>query len=215
MTAPSLTDTLKKFETLKLKAGVAAVMAGGLVVFTTASCTSSSPKSDPNPPSLSINWRPPGPDGSPGPNTTVAPDGQITTQATWISGPNNGANPQTLHMTAIAQQGASAGMSQFVVSGTGYARCATHENSQGQTFINSYPVGFPTQTENSNPGTVKSNFFFILDPFIGQGISCGTHVSGLNPPQEYFLESGNWTITTTAANCCNVRSSAKFTITLT
>jgi len=51
-----------------------------------------------------------------------------------------------------------------------------------------------------------------LDDFLSKA-SCGSHrFNNMTHTQEFFLDSGTWTITARAENCCGGQSTATFTI---
>jgi hypothetical protein len=168
-----------------------------------SSCWSPAPTADATPPTISIlKWEQAG--GAQGAQTQVPAGGSFTVPWGWLGGPTK---------ADIRVYGSDAeGLRQLQVSGTVQGTCGTYPDSSGQTHTAFGSASLPQQTITAAPGTVQPSMTIHLDDLIKEP-SCGTHqYNGMSAPREFFLESGTWTLTARAENCCSGVTNATFTI---
>lgn len=167
------------------------------------------PTSDSTPPKIYILKWEKSPQGGQGAQTKVDSGGQFTVNASWL-GAGGATNKADIKVYADDDEGVRS----LEVTGTARARCSTEVNSRGQFYSSPGVIttSFPKQSEVTNPGTVKDFMVVHLDSLVA---SCGSHqYSGMPSSEPFLIDSGTWTITAVAENCCGGKTTATFTITI-
>jgi hypothetical protein len=188
---------------------IAAVIVAAGAFFILASCNKGAPTSDPTPPTVSLLKWEKNPQGGQGGQTTIQSGGQFTVLRDWL-GTGGATNKADIRVDGSDNEGVRL----LEVSGSAKGPCSTEVTSNGQFFTSSGPLtaSFPKQTETASPGVVKAFMAIHLDDFLAKA-SCGTHqFANMLHPQEFFLDSGIWTITARAENCCAGQTTGTFTI---
>lgn len=162
---------------------------------------------DPTPPRVYILKFDRNNDGTQGAQVTINSGGQFQVSANWL-----GANQANIRVYGDSTHG----VNNFVVSGTATGTCSTKPNSGGQFFTAPDPLtaSFPTHTETAPANTTRDFMSFTLDASVLTDQSCGFHsYNGAPPNLEYFLFAPTkWTITGTAQNGSNLKTTSTFTI---
>ncbi|MBS1663730.1 MAG: hypothetical protein JST68_21985 [Bacteroidetes bacterium] len=178
---------------------------------TLAGCNNAAPSSDATPPTIYLlKWERTAA-GTQGAQTQIKPGGTFTVPQSWL-GLNGATNKADIRIYADDKEGVSL----LEVTGASRGVCSTNPDRNGVIYTSSGALNasFPTQTEKTNPGIVRLSMTIHLDGFLADG-SCGTHqFANMPSSQPFFLNSGTWTITARAANCCGGITNATFTITV-
>jgi hypothetical protein len=168
-------------------------------------CKKTAPSSDSTPPRVYILKWEKNPQGGQGPQTTVQPGGQFTVATSWL-----GTNKADIRVYGEDKEG----VRKLTVSGSATGPCSTKVDSNGQFSTSPGPLSasFPAQTQTAPAGQVEDFFAIHLDDLLANA-SCGTHQYANMPhPAEFFLDSGTWTITAIADNCCGGQTTGTFKI---
>jgi hypothetical protein len=184
---------------------VTAMIVAASALLTLVGCHKAAPSSDPTPPRVYILKWEMNPQGGQGSQTTIQPGGQFTVDTSWL-----GANKADIRVYGDDKEG----VRKLTVSGSATGPCSTKVNSDGQFNTSPGPLSasFPTQTQTAPSGQVEDFFAIHLDNLLADP-SCGTHQYANMPhAQEFFLNSGTWTINATADNCCGGQATGTFKI---
>lgn len=189
--------------------GATLSMAAGSALAFCIGCVAGAPTTDPTPPTVEIRKWEMTPTGMQGAQTWIQPGGTATVPPNWLS---QGGATNKADITVFAKD--TEGVRHIEVVGSGKGRCSTLPNASGQFFTSSGPLTatFPKQSKTASPGTVETFMALHLDDLL-RDASCGRHrFASMPSSQEFFLDSGTWTITAKAENCCGGQTSGTFTI---
>lgn len=176
-----------------------------LAATTMAASCQRAPSSDPGTPHVyMLVWENAG--GRQGAQRTVQPGGSWTVAKNFL-----GADKADIRIYGAEDPG----IATLVVTGRVSGSCSTDITSDGQVFTSPGPLSatLPTQTERAPAGQVQSFLAASLDSVLAGKISCGKHIySNMSQRQEFFLDSGTWTLHAEASNCCGNKGVGDFTI---
>jgi hypothetical protein len=145
--------------------------------------------------------------GGQGAQDQIRPGGSFTVSSTFL-GPNKA------DIRVYGEE--KPGITTLVVTGSARGKCSTKITSNGQVFTapGQLSATFPTQTASAPAGQISSFLAITLDDFLPNA-SCGTHIyANMTQREEFFLESGAWTIHAEASNCCGGKAVGDFTVVL-
>lgn len=183
------------------------LMAAGsaVLVLTTAATCQPIPKSDSATPRVYLlAFRNNGAGGQ-GAQDTIQPGGSFTVSSGFLG-------PDKANIRVYGAE--DPGITTLVVTGKASGTCSTKMSSSGQVFTapGRLAASFPNQTLSAPAGQISSFLAADLDALL-TNVSCGSHIYA-NMPQreEFFLDSGTWTIHAEASNCCGGKAVGDFSI---
>lgn len=190
---------------------ISSVVAGSALIICIGCVVGGALSSDPTAPTVEIRKFEMGPQGMQGAQTWIQPGGAVTVSRNWLG---QGGATNKADITVFAND--TEGVRHIEVAGSGKGPCSTVPNASGQFFTSSGPLTatFPKQSKTASPGTIETFMAVHLDDLL-RDASCGTHrFANMPASQEFFLDSGTWTITAKAENCCGGQTSGTFTVTV-
>jgi hypothetical protein len=182
-------------------------VAAAAVFFALTGCVKTAPSSDPTLPRVSLLKWEKNASGGQGAQTTVQPGGSFAVDQSFL-----GSTKADIRIYGNDNEG----VRQLKVTGSGTGKCSTKAvNGQIWTAPGSLGFSFPAQVETAKPGTVEDFMAIHLDDLLADR-SCGTHqYANMPKPQEFFMDSGTWTVSAESENCCAGKATATFTVSVT
>lgn len=177
-----------------------------LLVLTTAATCQPIPEEDNGTPTVYVlAWNNNG-SGGQGSQVTVQPGGTFTVNRGFL-----GATKANIRVYGEENPG----ITTLTVTGKGNGVCSTRVLPSGlfYTSLGRLNATLPTQTQSAPSGQIQNSLTVSLDDVLSGDISCGEHIYA-NMPQreEFFFDTGTWTLHAEADNCCGGKGIGDFTI---
>ena len=190
---------------------ISLVLAASAPLILAATCWKPALSSDSTPPRIYILKWEMTPLGAQGAQTTIPNGGQFTVLSGWL-GQGGATNKADIKVYADDTEG----VRELDVSGSATGPCETDQDSNGVFYTSPGPltVSFPKQTITASPGAVQPSMVVHLDDIIRRGACGKRQYANMLNSQEFFLDSGTWTINVHAENCCGGQTNGAFKITV-